>query len=147
MNKALTDLLEQQRYFDALLQLGPLLEEMRAMTPPSAEEPEHLAAILRCLYALDMGMVADAYAIRYVTLLHQCGQTGQALIALNEAFKHHPEGVALYLCAGELMQQLSRLNDAIRCFDQVLALDPWHAVALAQRAHVNRLQQQLASTQ
>ena len=138
MNQALTDLLAQQRYFDALLQLGPLLEDMRALSPPSVEETAHLAAILHCLYALDMAMLADAYVVRYVSLLHQQGATEKALIALNEAFKHHPEGVSLYLCAGELMQQLSRLDDAVRCFDQVLALDPWHTAALAQRERVCR---------
>lgn len=124
MNKELTRLLEQQRYFDALLQLAPRVEDMRASATLQAEEADCLALMLRCLYALDMGMVADAYVIRLATLLHQRGDTEQALIAMNDAFKHHPDGVALYVFAGELMQQLARPADVARCLARVSELDP-----------------------
>lgn len=143
-------LLQQQRYFDAMLQLGPLLDRFdpkniarvnQGQTPnKTPDEAACLSAMLQCLYALDMGMVANPYAIRLAELQHKRGDTEQALKTFNEAFKQHPEGTALYLHAGDLMQKLSRFDDAIRCFDRVLSLDPWHAVALNNRANVYRQQ-------
>ncbi|MDP2286871.1 MAG: tetratricopeptide repeat protein, partial [Pseudohongiella sp.] len=94
-----------------------------------AREMACLELVITCLHALNMGPQAERYVIRLASLQQKADMPDAALQTLQTGINNNLQGAGLFMQAGVVQQQQGRKADALRCFNRVLELDPFHAPA------------------
>lgn len=135
------------RYFDAIMQIQPLLNELNESHESEWEsqkadslprEQELLTRLVHSLLSLDMGMQAAPHVIRLSQLQELDGKPDVAVKTLQQGIDHDPGNAQLMLHAGLFQQRQRRFEDARRCYERVLTLEPGHKAALTNLGNVFR---------
>lgn len=139
--------LNAERYFDAIMQIQPLLNTLN-VSPESeslskqenslTHEQELLSRLVYSLLSLGMGIQAAPHVIRLAQLQELSCKPEVAIKTLQQGIDSDPDNAQLMLHAGLFQQRQQRFQDAQRCFERVLALEPGNKSALTNLGNVFR---------
>lgn len=139
--------LNSERYFDAIMQIQPLLGELNnshesegqsKKTESLTQEQQLLSRLIQSLISLGMGIQAVPHVIRLSQLQELDCKPEAAIKTLQQGIDHDSGNAQLMLHAGLFQQRQRRFEDALRCFERVLELEPGHKAALANLGNVFR---------